>query len=155
MKVQGAQAEVWKVQPVVAVVHLESKWSRAMASLEGVPRIGWQENDAHGQIALIVDRLVLEVLLSLAHQKIAADIWTGESAMLRNQSLYITWAPDLFTLSRLRQTLAKTNRSLPTKIRRIVFPGFGLSQSEERDLQPILQTFHRETRLVGFEEAMS
>lgn len=126
-----------------------------MASLEGVPRIGWQENEDNSLIELIVDRLLLEVLLSLAHQKIAADLRKNDLAKLQNQSLYITWAPDLFTLSKLRQKVAENDRTLPAKIRRIVFPGFGLTQSEEHDLQPILQTFHRQTRLVGFEEAMS
>jgi hypothetical protein len=41
------------------------------------------------------------------------------------------------------------------KIRYIVYPGYGLAKTELSELDSVVQSFHRDSQLVSFEEAMS
>lgn len=143
------ECRVWKVQPVVAVHQPGAAWARGVPMLDGVPRIGWNDRSEGGQIEQIVDRLVLEVLLGYVHRKAALDI---DSRARRTDSCYITWVPDVWTLAALRHQMQRAEIE-PSSVRRIVYPGYGLTIAEIAELEPILTTFCSDTRLVSFEEA--
>lgn len=139
---------IWQVQPVVAVHRPQSDWARSIPMFESVPRVGWSEVQKDGQIERIVDRLVLEVLLTQVHRKVAATIEACDDEQ-RLKSCYLTWVPDAWTLSVVRQQL---NRQA-SRIRRIVYPGYGLTTAEKQELGPVISGFHPDTRLVSYEEA--
>ena len=162
---------IWKVQPVVAVHDPGAGWVRGVSMLDGVPRIGWKEPPANEplpdetspdesspdqtspdeQVERVVDRLVLEVLLGNVHRKLAIELDKADVAN-RKQTCYITWVPDAWSLSALRHEMSKT-KIPPSSIRRIVYPGYGLSIAEVAELEPVVNSFDPEAQLVSFEEA--
>jgi hypothetical protein len=146
---ESAECRVWKVQPVVAVHQPKSAWVRGVPMLEGVPRIGWNEQSGGYQVEQIVDRLVLEVLLANVHRQAALGI---DGCVNRSDSCYITWVPDAWTLAALRQQMERKGLQ-PSTVRRIVYPGYGLTVAETAELEPVFSTFHAATNLVSFEEA--
>jgi len=151
LKTRGSH--VWKIQPVVAVHNPGSQFVRGAAALHGVPRIGWSSIQEKETTERIVDRLVLEVLLGQVHRRVAVDLAHNDRQQnnaLWKKSCYITWVPDDWTLSKLRSQLPQRS-----SITRIVYPGYGLSDSEKRDLASAIETFGSNTELVSFEEAMS
>jgi hypothetical protein len=142
---------IWQVQPVVAVHRPQSEWARSIPMLESVPRIGWNAIHPEEHIARIIDRLVLEILLTHVHLKVADELQSRERRVGRNQKMcYLTWVPDAWTLSVVRQKLK--NRA--SKVRQIVYPGYGLTTAEEEELQPVIHGFHRKTKLVSYEDAL-
>jgi hypothetical protein len=149
---KSADCRVWKVQPVVAVHQPGSAWVRGVPMLEGVPRIGWNDASPSGQIERIVDRLVLEVLLGNVHRQVARELDQCDRSAKRPESCYITWVPDAWTLAALRHELERAGLQ-PSSVRRIVYPGYGLTIAEIAELEPAFAAFHPETRLVSFEEA--
>ncbi|MFO0001704.1 MAG: hypothetical protein ACK559_11275, partial [bacterium] len=77
---------------------------------------------------------------------------------------YITWVPDSWSLLALREAMnlqgptgrrrrmqSRTDR-LSGKIKKIIYPGYGLSRSELRDLEPAVAAFSKDARLISFEE---
>lgn len=143
---------VWKVQPVVAVHQPGNAWVRGVPMLQGVPRIGWNDTSQEDQVERVVDRLVLEVLLGTVHRRVAMKLCERDRATYpsrRRESCYITWVPDAWTLAALRQQMGRPASS----VRRVVYPGYGLTTAEIAELEPVFTAFHRETRLVSFEEA--
>lgn len=144
-------SRVWKIQPVIAVHNPGILFVRGAAALHGVPRIGWNPIQQTETTERIVDRLVLEVLLNQVHRRVAVQLENVDrrkKKLLWEKSCYITWVPDEWTLSKLRANMT------PPTIDRIVYPGYGLSDSEERDLAAVISTFGSKTKLVSFEEAM-
>lgn len=144
---------VWKVQPVVAVHQPRSAWVRGVPMLDGVPRIGWTDEPANDQVERVVDRLVLEVLLGNVHRQVARDLDQRDRdtpASRRQETCYITWVPDAWTLAALRHQLGRK----ASAVRRIVYPGYGLTTAEIMELEPVLSAFGRCTTLVSYEEAM-
>jgi hypothetical protein len=149
--------------PVVAVVSPGSSWSRALPMLEGVPRIGWNHEKESVSTELIVDRLVLEMMLAQVNRKVADDL-RRVSKDKEQEICFITWVPDSWSLLALREALdgqqltpggsdgRRRRGTRSAKIRKIIYPGYGLSRSELRDLQPAIAAFSSETRLVSFEE---
>jgi hypothetical protein len=123
-----------------------------MPMLEGVPRIGWDAMEPRKTTERLVDRLALEVMLGLVHRKVAVSIARRHSK--RNDTCYLTWVPDTWTLSNLRQIML-TGKEDVAKIRCIVYPGYGLAKTEELELDSVVKSFNDETKLVSFEEAMS
>jgi hypothetical protein len=141
---------IWHVQPVVAVHRPQSGWARSIPMLESVPRIGWNTSRPDSQIARIVDRLVLEVLLTRVHCKVAEELESRDRERgLHLESCYLTWVPDSWTLSVVRQALKRQ----ASRVRRIVYPGYGLTTAEEKELKPVISGFHPHTELVSYEEA--
>lgn len=119
--------------------------------LESVPRVGWDASRPDGQIERIVDRLVLEVLLAHVHRKVADELESRDKPHRKHlETCYLTWVPDAWTLSVVRDQL---NRQA-SRIRRIVYPGYGLTTAEEKELNPVIRGFHRDTELVSYEEAL-
>jgi hypothetical protein len=143
------ECRVWKVQPVVCVHQPGSAWVRGVPMLDGVPRIGWDDAGERDQIERVVDRLVLEVLLGNVHRQAARDI---DAQTHRSDSCYITWVPDVWTLAALRHQMQEAEIP-PDSVRRIVYPGYGLTTAEIAELGPVLAAFHPQTQLVSFEEA--
>lgn len=146
-------SRVWKVQPVVAVDHPGDHWVRGVPMLNGVPRVGWRDEAEDRDVQRIIDRLVLEVLLNLVHRRLASELdknWKHKRN--RNEVCFITWVPDAWTLSALRQGLKAVRRS-PSSVRKIVYPGHGLTRAEIADLDPVLASFNDKARLVSFDEA--
>ena len=143
---------IWKVQPVVGIYNLGNRWTRPMPMLEGVPRIGWDAMEPRKTTERLVDRLALEVMLGLVHRKVAVSIARKQTK--RKDICYLTWVPDTWTLSKLRQIML-TGQEDVTNIRYIVYPGYGLAKTELSELDSVVQSFHRDTKLVSFEEAMS
>ena len=152
---------IWQVQPVVAVARPGTDWVRGVEMLTGVPRIGWQEESGSEQVARILDRLVLEVLLVNIHVGLAEKLVTQLQSKITktefNKMCFITWVPDVWTLAELRfrlnQQSPKSKTPKASSIRQIVYPGHGLTESEKRGLLPIVRTFHNDTELISFEEA--
>ncbi len=143
---------VWKIQPVVAVHEPGKGWVRGVPMLDGVARIGWTNEPASDQVERVVDRLVLEVLLGNVHRQVALKLDQRDQDNCpsdRRKTCYITWIPDAWTLATLRQRLGRGASS----VRRIVYPGYGLTTAEVAELEPIISAFRRETKLVSFEEA--
>lgn len=138
---------IWHVQPVVAVHRPQSGWARSIPMLESVPRVGWNATCPNGQIGRIVDRL--EVLLTRVHCKVAEELELRDKQSGRHlESCYLTWVPDSWTLSVFRQEVKQASR-----VRRIVYPGYGLTTAEEQELKPVISGFHPDTELVSYEEA--
>ena len=134
--------------------------------LEGVPRIGWHSADSADSVSpteYIVDRLVLETMLAQVHRDVATNLDKADKGD-ENVS-FITWVPDSWSLSKLRAVIDKkwiqhqekedsTNEEgrPSAKINKIVYPGYGLTPSEELDLYPAIQGFSRKTVLVSYED---
>jgi hypothetical protein len=159
-----SNTNVWRVQPTLAVSAAGSTWTRAVSMLEGVPRIGWNPHDLRASTELIVDRLVLEMMLAHNNRRLALQL-----RRLDNENdaeiVYITWVPDTWSLLALRDALNadwtekwSAQAAVPTKpapssrILKIVYPGYGLSNSELRDLQPAIEAFGPRTRLISFDD---
>ena len=120
--------------------------------LDGVPRIGWTNAPPSDQVEHVVDRLVLEVLLGNVHRQVAQALDQRDldaPASRRRETCYITWVPDAWTLAALRRRLDRK----ASAIRRIVYPGYGLTTAEIAELEPVITAFGRDTQLVSFEEA--
>ncbi len=146
-------SNVWKVQPVVAVHEPGSNFVRGAAALDGVPRIGWDKDQPRETTKCIVDRLVLQVMLGQVHRQVAVNLENHDRQyrnMLWRKSCYITWVPDLWTLSNVRSKL----NGKSSVVERIVYPGYGLSASEKGDLESAVKSFRKDTKLVSFEGAM-
>ena len=143
---------IWKLQPVVGIYNLGNQWTRPIPMLEGVPRIGWDALEPRKTTERLVDRLALEVMLGLVHRKVAVSIARKQTK--RMDICYLTWVPDTWTLSKLRQILLAGKEDV-AKIRYIVYPGYGLAKTELSELDSVVQSFHRDSQLVSFEEAMS
>ena len=123
-----------------------------MPMLEGVPRIGWDPMEPRKITERLVDRLALEVMLGLVHRKVAVSIARRQTKP--NEYCYLTWVPDTWTLSKLRQIMLKGKEDV-AKIRYIVYPGYGLAKTEILELDSVVRSFRKDTKLVSFEEAMS
>ena len=159
-----SNTNVWRVQPTLAVSSAGSTWSRAVAMLEGVPRIGWNPQDLRASTELIVDRLVLEMMLAHNNRRLALQLRRLDDEN-DDEIAYITWVPDTWSLLALRDAINEDWRrkwaepqANPTKpapssrILKIVYPGYGLSNSELRDLQPAIEAFGPLTRLINFDD---
>ncbi|MEY3174937.1 MAG: hypothetical protein RLZZ436_2851 [Planctomycetota bacterium] len=148
---------IWKLQPAVAVHKAGNLWSRLMQALAGLPRIGWLADQPETSIAEIVDRLMLETLLGYAHRQVAKELKKEEAKEDipdHQHTIYITWTPCPYTLAALQeQILAKKAPFTPTQITRIVYPGYRLRIAETRELNTVLKSFSRQTKLISFEEA--
>jgi hypothetical protein len=138
-------SRVWKVQPVVAVHRPGSNWVRGVPMLEGVPRIGWQDVSSEADTGRVVDRLVLQVMLGQVHTLVAQEL---DREFGDEQSCFITWVPDTWTLAALRQELGRQASS----IRRIVYPGYGMTTAEIAELRPVVEAFHKNAQLLSFQE---
>ncbi len=130
-------AQVWGMQPVVAVQRLGARnagghmdWSRGVAMLSGVPRLGWPSSvDAtNAAIGLIVDRLVLESLLAYTHQRLATLL----SETFPNPEIwYVTWVPDPWSIYQL---LLDTEE----RPRVIAYPGYSLNLAVREEMQTVM-----------------
>lgn len=149
--------QIWKLQPAVAVHQSGRDWTRTMQALAGLPRIGWQPQQSDACVAEIIDRLMLETLLSNAHRQVARELQARASRSQTNQqsdTVYITWTPCQYTLAALRNALAENpNAPRPEHIERIVYPGYDLRAAEINELKTTLRTFSEKTKLISFEEA--
>ncbi len=109
---------VWMIRPVVAVDALEKEFTTAIPELGSVPTRRWSSEIA----TEILDRLVLERLLTECHARIAASL---EQKPGRH---FITWSPDLPTIASL---LAEVRAGDADKgITEVAYSGHGLRQSE-------------------------
>lgn len=143
---------IWRVQPAVAVHAPGPEWTRSVPMLDGVPRVGWERLHPDDRTACVVDRLVLEVLLSLVHQAIAEDhLAERKVAGEPDASCYITWVPDTWTLASLRDQMNEKGMLTP-ELNRIVYPGYGLSLVEQDELRPVVKSFGDRVALMSFEE---
>jgi len=156
---RGSSSKVFGIQPVVAVMKLGGNWTRGLATLEGVPRVGWSETQPLQSIEGIVDRLVLEMMLHQVRRKTAL-------AMARRAKepriWFLTWVPDGWTMAKLAMLFrdqaageksgresGAVNSSHPMTI---VYPGVELSPAEREDLEIHLQAFGTGTRLLSYQE---
>ncbi len=139
---------VWRLQPMVAVHHPQLSWVRAIPMLEGVPRIGWDPYNPIDHTELVVDRLVLEMMLSYVHQRVAKDLDRRDGR--DEETCFITWVPDSWTLAKLRHLLEEEGDA--RKVKTIVYPGYGLTPAEIDDLEPAIKGFTPETELKSFED---
>ena len=148
---------VWCMQPMVAVHNPGSSWTRAMPMLEGVPRIGWHPSGTVDPTEYIVDRLVLETMLAQVHREVAKDLDAADRG--EKNVCFITWVPDSWSLSKLRAVMDKSwlededeEKRPSAAIKKIVYPGYGLTPSEIHDLEPAIHSFSKDTQLVSFED---
>ena len=146
------KCQIWKIQPVVAVHQPRENWVRGIPMLEGVPRAGWEEGCKLEHIERIVDRLALEVLLNNVHRQVAKQLEKSETATTNNKTCYVTWVPDAWSLTAIRHAMIHLKKD-PNKIKRIVYPGYGLTHTEIAELDPFVKCFNAEAELVSFEEA--
>jgi hypothetical protein len=159
-----SNTNVWRVQPVLAVSAAGNQWSRAVPMLEGVPRIGWNPQDHAASTEMIVDRLVLEMMLAHNNRQLALQLRRLDDER-EEQIAYITWVPDTWSLLALRDEIneewtsqrsqGEVSAAVPapsSRINKIVYPGYGLTKSELRDLQPAIEAFGHQTRLVSFDD---
>jgi hypothetical protein len=159
-----SNTNVWRVQPALAVSAAGGVWSRAVSMLEGVPRIGWNPQDLRASTELIVDRLVLEMMLAHNNRRLALQLRRLDDEN-DAEIAYITWVPDTWSLLALRDAINEdwkekwadgkeppTRPAPSSRILKIVYPGYGLSNSELRDLRPAIEAFSPLTRLVSFDD---
>jgi len=153
-------SKVFALQPVIAVMQLGSNWTRGLATLEGIPRVGWSTAQPLQSIEGIVDRLVLEMMLHKVRRKTALDL-----ALRANDPSvwFLTWVPDGWTLAQLAKEFLKSNPGSSTKHLSstatvdatgltIVYPGVELSPAENEDLEIQLQAFGTTVRLLSYQE---
>jgi hypothetical protein len=139
-------SQVWTVQPVVAVHQPGSDWVRSLPMLTDVPRIGWDGTAPEKDTARVVDRLVLEMLLTHTNRRVALALETKLNAAA---ICFITWVPDAWSLIMLWEALRKKGKI----VEQVVYPGYGLSSAEVDELQPALHAFGTEIELVTYEKA--
>ena len=155
--VANTNNQIWRLQPAVAVHKPRGTWGRIMQAAAGLPRIGWNDQQPQQATSDIVDRLLLETLLSLTHRHTArhAAKLHKKHAKSQQDTIYITWAPCHYTLASLRKALSKVAPGKPAQIKRIVYPGFDLKDAEKQDLKTVLETFSPDTELISLEESLA
>jgi hypothetical protein len=144
---------VWRIQPVIAILNPEKTWTRGLATLEGVPRIGWNAAEAASVIESTVDRFVLEMMLSQVRLRTCQALSRTHKHDAES-TCFLTWVPDTWTLGALRSEMKRAKQD-PGDIRRIVYPGQGLSPAELKDLRIQVEAFHSETTLLSFDEYLT
>jgi hypothetical protein len=153
-------SRVFAIQPVVAVFSLGTSWTRGLATLEGVPRVGWSPVQPLESIEGVVDRLVLEIMLHQVRRKTAMEM--AERAQ-DPHALFLTWVPDGWTMAQLAKIHLQDSTSpargqagpmssLPHRPLTIVYPGVELSPAEKEDLEIELQAFGQGTTLLSYQE---
>lgn len=153
-------SKVYALQPVIGVFSLGTSWTRGLATLEGVPRVGWSSAQPMESIEGIVDRLVLEMMLHQVRRKTALTM--AQQAQDPNV-MFLTWVPDGWTMAQLAKIHQQTHRISvsqanpttsvsATKPLTIVYPGVELSPAEKDDLQIEVQAFGDGTRLLSYQE---
>ncbi len=119
--------------------------------IDGVARVGWDEQRSEQSIELVVDRLVLEILLCNAHRRLADGLDQQLGIHPGVEPCFVTWVPDAWTLAALRDRLGDRAK----KVRTIYYPGYGISLGERKEIEPVIRSFRHDTQLVSFEEALS
>lgn len=153
-------SKVFAVQPVVAVMKLTDDWTRGLATLEGVPRVGWSDTQPQTSIEGIVDRLVLEMML---HQVRRTTALKMADQARDPRTWFLTWVPDGWTLAQLAKpplaqapagtrTATDSSSAPPVPPTTIVYPGVELSPAERDDLDIQLRLFGPDTRLLSYQE---
>ena len=129
-------SQVWRVQPALGLIVPGGGYRRPMDALSQVVHLGWKEAEAQGDaVTRMVDRLLLEVLLSRFHQRLCAQICDppNQDPRYDEHTLYLTFVPSPWTLTCIRGELG-TDAGLPT---RIAYPGFGLRSAELEELREV------------------
>jgi hypothetical protein len=148
-KQQVPGPRVFALQPVVAVMELGGTWTRGLATLEGVPRVGWSETNPLQAIEGIVDRLVLEMMLHHVRRQTALNM----AARAQDpHTLFLTWVPDGWTLAQLAKLVSPSPTTGTSPPLTLVYPGVELSPAEKDDLDIQLRLFGSQTRLLSFQE---
>ena len=136
----GPHVSLWTVQPTVAVVVGGALWSRPMAQLAQVPHMSWPsktgsadfDRDVHRCIADVVDRLLLEILLTEFYRQMVRKI--ARSYASSGPLALLTWVPDPWSLVHLRQAL---NERPVSGAWRVAYPGHGLNHVERLELRSL------------------
>lgn len=126
---------VWTVVPVAATLapgestsRHDVYWSHTVPELGRVPATWWNDN-----APAVLDRLMLDVLLSQVHQLDAKRL--AEASLTASDEVYLTWIPDPYTLL----GLPVWQRQGPLCL---LYPGHGLSTDELDDLHRVLNGHH-------------
>ncbi len=149
----GAAISAWTVQPAVALVRSQSRWSRPLAQLVQVPHVGWitesaarpgeteqeeKERRDRDRLAIrarvedVVDRVVLEALLVEFYRRYAILLANELKDVVDQQIVLVTWVPDPWSLVHLLGPLPLTGRPLV-----LAYPGHGLRTAERRELSEL------------------
>lgn len=117
-----------------------------MAPLSHVVHIGWRSAEANGDaVQEVVDRLLLEILLAEFYRRLCTAL--ADSRPEDEHTVYLSFVPDPWTLTRLVGAWRKGHGTLPTKI---VYPGFGLRTAELRELLDIAEDLGFKPTQGGF-----
>lgn len=142
----GTHGRVWTVQPAVALHTEGGAWRRPMAPLSHVVHIGWRSAEAKTDaVQEVVDRLLLEILLAEFYRRLCTAV--ADSRPKDDRTVYLSFVPDPWTLTRLAGEWRRRYEALPTKI---VYPGFGLRTAELRELLDIAEDLGLELTPGGF-----
>ena len=144
-----AQCSVWRVQPTVAVHQPGETWSRAMAQLAQVPAIGWPSDgrEVANRMTHIVDRLMLEVLVTHFYLKKAQYIAADSGGNTSTHLALLTWIPEPWSLARVLAHIVDPGDSSNNQpeIGEIIvaYPGFGLRTREKTELDEVVECMQR------------
>jgi hypothetical protein len=114
---------------------------------------GWNAAEAASVIESTVDRFVLEMMLSQVRLRTCQALSRTHKHDAES-TCFLTWVPDTWTLGALRSEMKRAKQD-PGDIRRIVYPGQGLSPAELKDLRIQVEAFHSETTLLSFDEYLT
>lgn len=137
-RIGPAGCRVWAVRPAVGVNIGGTGERRPMAPLSNVVHIGWEGMEANGDaVEELVDRLLLEVLVSEFYRRVCLEIDRSINRDLK--IVLLTFPPTPWTLARLTGDLSSgaATGSPPVLPTHIAYPGFGLRAGELLELQEI------------------
>lgn len=131
---------IWTIRPVAAIERLEKQFTTFLPELGNIPVVRWQP----GIAATVLDRIVLQMLLTEYHARIARGLVqhapspaatpTPRSDLARH---FVTWVPDVTTTAHLLGE-AKAKHREPVEV---VYPGYGLRLSERQKLEAIFAAY--------------
>lgn len=154
---------IWSVRPTVAVRQPGSQWSRPMAPLVHVPSIGWPEDDngTEERLADVVDRMLLEVLISGFQRELATDLCESAHFVppVGTHVAMLSWVPEPWSMVHVISSLvghppARTTDDeeenndgpvLSPSTERIVlaYPGHTLRHAERMELEAVGEAISR------------
>ena len=122
---------IWTIRPVAAIECLEKHFTTFLPELGNIPVVRWQP----GIAATVLDRLVLQMLLTEYHARIARGlVQQPQGAVARH---FVTWVPDVTTTAHLLGE-AQAMQHEPSEL---VYPGYGLRWSERQKLEAIFAAY--------------
>ena len=141
---------IWSVQPIVIVDTMDGEWSYLLPEMSGAPIVRWNDSSSNCA-AEVLDRVMLEALRSEVQVRHAV-LMANKRCEDQDDVFFLTWVPDPHTLMEWGYSDPDEDRRIRPKLpicrlpengdtepddpqtpkTRVVFPGHGLGQVDDR-----------------------